>query len=309
MTPDRHRRGAERHTARGLAQTGLRLGVRKVGRPREGWCLHRLSRGSSFAARIPPGLPGSARPLWLPCAATPMRRRFGVEAGRSLSNGPGRRSRVTHILDDFPLLLSTLYQRAVDLYPKQEIVSVNQPLARPIHLCGSRRPGAPPRRRRGRRLGVDQGKPVGTFAWNNVRPTSSTGSGQHRRSATPSTSGSSPQDRLHRQPPGAGDLRRPRPRPPPGAHRREVRAIRQFVVMGPSADDRLPNSIAYEDLIAGIDGVEEWPLLDGVPHDVLLHVGHDRNPKGSPTPSSPLPAHGFGARQFPHPGPTTTCCR
>ena len=34
-----------------------------------------------------------------------------------------------HMMDDFPLLLSTLYDRAVRLFPDQEIVSVESDLS------------------------------------------------------------------------------------------------------------------------------------------------------------------------------------
>src|SRR5690606_109468 len=58
-------------------------------------------------------------------------------------------------------------------------------------------------------------------------------------------------------------------------------SVRHFIVMGPEADERLPNSVAYEDLIEGVDGVEEWPLLDERSPMMFCYTsGTTGNPKG-----------------------------
>jgi fatty-acyl-CoA synthase len=75
-----------------------------------------------------------------------------------------------HMMDDFPLLLSTLYDHAVWLHPDQEIVSVEADRTRRRTTYGE----TDTRVRRlataiADRLGVGLGEPVGTFAWNNQR--------------------------------------------------------------------------------------------------------------------------------------------
>ena len=75
-----------------------------------------------------------------------------------------------HMMDDFPLLLSTLYDRAVRLFPDQQIVSIESDRS----LIRTSYGQTDERIRRlatalDRRLGVSQGQAVGTFAWNNQR--------------------------------------------------------------------------------------------------------------------------------------------
>ena len=86
-----------------------------------------------------------------------------------------------HMQDDFPLNLSTLYDRAVWLYPDQEIISVEYDGAR-------RRTTYEETDMRVRKLatalaslGVDKGQAVGTFAWNNQRHHDSCPHGRCRR--------------------------------------------------------------------------------------------------------------------------------
>ena len=74
------------------------------------------------------------------------------------------------MMDDFPLLLSTVYDRAVRLYPHQEIVSVESDLS----LLRQTYAETDDRIRRlatafTTKLGLEEGDVVGTFAWNNVR--------------------------------------------------------------------------------------------------------------------------------------------
>ena len=75
-----------------------------------------------------------------------------------------------HMMDDFPLQMSTLYARSVWLYPDQEIVSVehDRSILRTSY-------GETDRRVRAlataiaEKLDVGRGEAVGTFAWNNQR--------------------------------------------------------------------------------------------------------------------------------------------
>jgi hypothetical protein len=88
---------------------------------------------------------------------------------------------MTHMMDDFPLLMSSLYDRAVSLFPRQEIVSVE-------HDRSIRRRTYAETDLRVRklaaalleRLGVAQGGTIGTFSTGR-QPTPD-------GSATPSTS-------------------------------------------------------------------------------------------------------------------------
>ena len=76
-----------------------------------------------------------------------------------------------HMMDDFPLLLSTLYDRAVPAPPRAGDRLGRGRQEHPAdHIRRDRRRGAPAGDcswRAPRRSGV--GEPVGTFAWNNQR--------------------------------------------------------------------------------------------------------------------------------------------
>jgi len=192
---------------------------------------------------------------------------------------------MTHMQDDFPLLLSTLYQRAVDLYPNQQIVSVepDNSIVRRTYA------EVDDRVRRlatavAERLGVDQAKPVGTFAWNNVRhhelywALANTGRICHTINIRLFADQivyivNHAQDEAVFVDPDLVPLLAPI------ADRFET--VRHFVVMGPTVDDRLPNAIAYEDLIDGVEGLEDWPVLDEAPPMMFCYTsGTTGNPKG-----------------------------
>ena len=140
---------------------------------------------------------------------------------------------------DFPLLLSTLYDRAVRLYPEQEIVSVEADrTVTPHHIRRDRRQGAQAGDRLGERFGVDAGDPVGTFAWNNQRhhelywTTANTGQDlphdQHQAVRRP--------DRLHHQPRRRpGPLRGSRPCPLVESLAPQLETVEHYVVMGDDA--------------------------------------------------------------------------
>jgi acyl-CoA synthetase (AMP-forming)/AMP-acid ligase II len=78
--------------------------------------------------------------------------------------------RMPHMMDDFPLLLSTLYEHAVALFPEQEIVSVETDLS----VRRTTYADTDVRIRKlaaalSENLGLGIGDVAGTFAWNNQR--------------------------------------------------------------------------------------------------------------------------------------------
>jgi acyl-CoA synthetase (AMP-forming)/AMP-acid ligase II len=74
-----------------------------------------------------------------------------------------------HMQDDFPLLLSTLYDRAVWIHPDQELVSVESDLSQ-TRWTYSQLDGRIRRLASAfENLGIEQGDAVATFAWNNIR--------------------------------------------------------------------------------------------------------------------------------------------
>jgi fatty-acyl-CoA synthase len=190
-----------------------------------------------------------------------------------------------HMQDDFPLLLSTLYDQAVRLYPDREIVSVEADRSLVRTTYGE----TDSRIRRlatavADRLGVEQGKAVGTFAWNNRR--------HHELYWALANSGrichtlnirlfadqityivNHGEDEVVFVDPDLVPLIAP--------IADTFETVRHFVVMGSEADERLPGSLAYEELIDGVDEVGEWPLLDERSPMMFCYTsGTTGNPKG-----------------------------
>jgi len=190
-----------------------------------------------------------------------------------------------HMQDDFPLLLSTLYDQAVRLHPDREIVSVEADRSLVRTTYGE----TDSRIRRlatvvADRLGVEQGKAVGTFAWNNRR--------HHELYWALANSGrichtlnirlfadqityivNHGEDEAIFVDPDLVPLIAP--------IADSFETVRHFVVMGSEADERLPGSIAYEELIDGVDEVGEWPLLDERSPMMFCYTsGTTGNPKG-----------------------------
>jgi len=189
------------------------------------------------------------------------------------------------MMDDFPLLLSTLYDRAVRLYPAQEIVSVDsdRSLVRTTYETTDGRV-----RRLGsalsQRLDVKQGDVIGTLAWNNHRhheiywATANTGRICHTLNIRLFSDQlvyiiNHAQDRVI-----FVDLDLV-----PVLERisDQIPLVRTYVVMGPAASTDLPNALSYEDLIADIEGLGSWPLLDERSPMMLCYTsGTTGNPKG-----------------------------
>ena len=189
-----------------------------------------------------------------------------------------------HMQDDFPLLLSTLYDHAAWIYPDQEVVSVDadRSVSRWTYA------GIDSRIRRLATafdsLGVGQGEAVGTFAWNNHRhhelywATANTGRICHTINIRLFADQivyivNHARDKAIFVDPDLVPLLAPI------ADRLET--VETFVIMGPEASDAIPGSVAYEDLIADQAEHGKWPLLDERSPMMFCYTsGTTGNPKG-----------------------------
>ncbi len=170
-----------------------------------------------------------------------------------------------HMQDDFPLNLATLYDRAVWLYPDQEIVSVEQDGTRARSTYGETDIRIRKLASALNALGMGKGDAVGTFAWNNQRhhelywATANTGRVCHTLNIRLFADQlvyivNHAQDRILFVDPSLIPLMEPLVG--------RFESVERYVVMGESSDDRLPNSIAYEDLIADQAPHGPWEELD-----------------------------------------------
>ncbi|MFQ5948686.1 MAG: long-chain fatty acid--CoA ligase [Acidimicrobiia bacterium] len=191
-----------------------------------------------------------------------------------------------HMMDDFPLLLSTLYDRAVRLYPDQEIVSVESD--RTIRRTTYEETDQRVRRLAGalaEGLNIDAGEAVGTFAWNNQRhhelywATANTGRICHTLNIRLFPDqlayiANHARDRAIFVDPDLVPLLE--------RFADRLDTVEAFVIMGDSAAGAsLPNAIAYEDLIAGAGPQVEWPrLAEASPMMFCYTSGTTGNPKG-----------------------------
>ena len=188
------------------------------------------------------------------------------------------------MMDDFPLLLSTLYDRSVRIFPDREIVSVEADRSVTRTTFGE----TDVRLRRlatalTDRLEVRPGEAVGTFAWNNVR--------HHELYWATACSGrichtinirlfpdqivyivNHAGDRVLFVDPDLAPLVAPLVS--------SFETVKHLVVMGDDAS-MLPGAIAYEELIDGVEPVGAWPLLDErSPMMYCYTSGTTGNPKG-----------------------------
>ena len=189
-----------------------------------------------------------------------------------------------HMQDDFPLLLSTLYDHAVWIHPDQEIVSVSGDGTVTRSTYGDTDARV---RRLGTalgHLGVEAGDAVGTFAWNNHRhhelywATANTGRICHTVNIRLFA------DQIAYIVNHAGDkvmFVDPDLVPVIAPIAPGLESVETWVVMGDRASDELPGSIAYENLIAGADEHGAWPILDErSPMMLCYSSGTTGNPKG-----------------------------
>ena len=189
-----------------------------------------------------------------------------------------------HMQDDFPLLLSTLYDHAVWQPSAQELVSVesDKSVARSTYASTDVRVrklasafGS---------LGLEVGDAVGTFAWNNQRhhelywATANTGRVCHTINIRLFADQMAyiinhAQDNAVFVDPDLVPLLAPLVD--------KLETVEHYVVMGANASDDLPGSIAYEDLIADQPEHGSWPLLDErSPMMFCYSSGTTGNPKG-----------------------------
>lgn len=189
-----------------------------------------------------------------------------------------------HMQDDFPLLLSTLYDHAVWIHPDAEVVSVESDLQRTRWTYGE----LDGRIRRLASaldsLGVQRGEAVGTFAWNNHRhhelywATSNTGRVCHTINIRLFGDQityivNHAEDKVIFVDPDLVPVLAPLVD--------SFETVEKIVVMGPEASDAIPGSIAYEDLIADQSEHGRWPLLDErSPMMFCYSSGTTGNPKG-----------------------------
>ena len=189
-----------------------------------------------------------------------------------------------HMQDDFPLLLSTLYDHAVWIHPDQEIVSVesDKSLARSTYGVTDSRV-----RKLASALdsmGLEVGDAVATFAWNNQRhhelywATANTGRICHTVNI-----------RLFGEQIAyiinhAGDrvvFVDPDLVPVIAPLADKLETVEHWVVMGDQASEELPGSVSYEDLISDEEEHGKWPLLDErSPMMLCYSSGTTGNPKG-----------------------------
>ena len=189
-----------------------------------------------------------------------------------------------HMQDDFPLLLSTLYDHAVWIHPDQEVVSVeaDRSVTRWTYAQLDERI---------RRLatafdslGIGVGDAVGTFAWNNHRhhelywATANTGRICHTINIRLFA------DQIVYIVNHAGDkvvFVDPDLVPLIAPLMERLETVDTVVIMGDEPADAIPGSLAYEDLIADQRGHGTWPTLDERSPLMFCYTsGTTGNPKG-----------------------------
>ncbi|WKZ82549.1 MAG: long-chain fatty acid--CoA ligase [Acidimicrobiia bacterium] len=190
-----------------------------------------------------------------------------------------------HMMDDFPLLLSTLYDHAMTVHGGRTIVSVehDRSIVRTTYTATDDRVRRLATAIAG--LGVGPGDAIGTFAWNNRRhhelywATANTGRVCHTLNIRLFP------DQLAYIVNHAGDrLLFVDPDLVPLVERLapSLTTVERFVVMGDAVGDTtLPDAIAYEDLISDTEPWKEWPVLDERSPMMLCYTsGTTGNPKG-----------------------------
>ena len=189
-----------------------------------------------------------------------------------------------HMQDDFPLLLSTLYDHGVWIHPDQEIVSVESDKSVTRSTYGSTDVRVRKLASAMDSLGLEVGDAVGSFAWNNQRhhelywATANTGRICHTVNIRLFADQiayiiNHAQDRVVFVDPDLAPLIAPLAD--------KLETVETWVVMGEKPSEALPGSIAYEDLIADAPEYGKWPLLDErSPMMFCYSSGTTGDPKG-----------------------------
>jgi fatty-acyl-CoA synthase len=191
-----------------------------------------------------------------------------------------------HMQDDFPLLLSTLYDNAVWQYPKQEIVSVEADLS--VHRTTYAETDVRIRKLATaleQKLGTSAGDAIGTFAWNNHRhhelywATANTGRICHTLNIRLFAEQlvyiiNHAEDKVIFVDPDLAPLLAP--------ILDQLETVEHVVIMGGSTEDSvIPGALSYEDLISDVQPLPSWPLLDErSPMMYCYTSGTTGNPKG-----------------------------
>ena len=187
-------------------------------------------------------------------------------------------------MQDFPLLMSTLYDHAVWIHPDQQIVSVEADHSVSRSTYGSTDARVRKLASAFDSLGIERGDAVGTFAWNNQRhhelywATANTGRICHTINLRLFADqivyiANHAGDRVMFVDPGLVPLIAPLVD--------KMETVEHWVVLGAEASDSLPGSIAYEDLIADTPEHGAWPMLDErSPMMLCYSSGTTGNPKG-----------------------------
>lgn len=187
-------------------------------------------------------------------------------------------------MQDFPLLLSTLYDHAVWIHPDREIVSVEADRSQTRTTYGATDTRVRKLASAFDSLGIDTGDAVGTFAWNNIRhhelywATANSGRICHTINIRLFA------DQVTYVANHAGDKAMfvdPDLVPLLAPLASQMETVEHWVVMGPEASDDLPGSISYEDLIADQAEHGAWPVLDErSPMMLCYSSGTTGHPKG-----------------------------
>lgn len=189
-----------------------------------------------------------------------------------------------HMQDDFPLLLSTLYDHSVWIHPDQEIVSVEADKSISRWTYGEVDGRIRKLASAFDALGIEPGEAVGTFAWNNVRhhelywATANAGRICHTINIRLFADQivyivNHARDKALFVDPDLVPLLAP--------HVDRLETVDTVVIMGEQASDAIPGSIAYEDLIVDQDEHGAWPLLDErSPMMLCYSSGTTGHPKG-----------------------------
>ncbi|MFV1961270.1 MAG: long-chain fatty acid--CoA ligase [Acidimicrobiia bacterium] len=189
-----------------------------------------------------------------------------------------------HMQDDFPLLMSTLYDHAVWIHPDQEIVSVESDRSISRSSYGSTDVRVRKLASAMDSLGLEVGDAVGTFAWNNQRhhelywATANTGRLCHTINLRLFADQivyivNHAEDKVIFVDPDLVPLIAPLAE--------KLETVETWVILGDQPSDALPGSIAYEDLIGDQAQHGQWPLLDErSPMMLCYSSGTTGHPKG-----------------------------